>query len=101
MKTSSTLAGLLIGAITLALAACGGGDQASEQAGGDPPAANEPAKVEHVAVGEYVNPEDSLPRIRYFDGGVVSINNLCPVRKVKLGRKMSPAYVNRHPVGFC
>jgi len=59
------------------------------------------AKVEYVAVGEYINPQDSLPRIRYFEGSQVSLNDRCAVRKVRLNDKMSPVYVNGQPVGFC
>jgi hypothetical protein len=60
----------------------------------------EPAK-EYVAMGEFVSPQDTLPRVRYHDGGQVSLNDRCPVRKVKLNPKMPPVYVNGQPVGFC
>jgi hypothetical protein len=56
---------------------------------------------EYMALGEYVNPEDSLPRVRYFDGDQVSLNDRCAVRKVKLNTKMPPVYVNGQPIGFC
>jgi len=59
------------------------------------------AKVEYIAVGEYINPQDSLPRIRYFEGNQVSLNDRCAVRKVRLNDKMPPVYVNGQPVGFC
>lgn len=59
------------------------------------------AKKEYVAFADYVNPEDSLPRLRFRDDGLVSINDRCAVRKVKLNPKMPAAYVNGRPVGFC
>jgi len=58
-------------------------------------------KPEYVAFGEYVNPQDSLPRVRYFETNLVSLNDRCAVRKVKLNTKMPPVYVNGRPVGFC
>jgi hypothetical protein len=58
-------------------------------------------KVEYVAFGEYVNPVDSLPRVRYFETGLVTLNDRCAVRKVKLNTKMPAVYVNGQPVGFC
>jgi hypothetical protein len=58
-----------------------------------------PAK-EYLALGEFVQPEDSMPRVRYFDTNLVSINDRCAVRKVKLNPKMPPVYVNGQPVGF-
>jgi hypothetical protein len=54
-----------------------------------------------MAVGEFVHPADSLSRLRYFDGDQVSLNDRCPVRKVRLNPKMPPVYVNGQPVGFC
>jgi hypothetical protein len=60
----------------------------------------EPEK-EYVAFGEYVSLEDTLPRVRYFEDGLVSINDRCAVRKVKLNPKMPAVYVNGQPVGFC
>jgi hypothetical protein len=90
---------LAAAALVLAIAGfagCSGGEQdgAAEKA-------EQPAKVEQVAFGEYVNAEDSLPRLRYFDGDQLSLNDRCPVRKVRLNPKMPPAYVNGRPVGFC
>jgi hypothetical protein len=57
--------------------------------------------VEHMAMGEFVEPQDSFPHIRYFDTQLVSINDRCAVRKTKLNRKMPPIYVNGQPIGFC
>ena len=73
--------------------ACGGGNEKADQF--DP-------KREYVAFGSFVAGGDSLfPRIAYFDGALVSVNDRCAVRKVKLNPKMPPAYVNGRPVGFC
>jgi hypothetical protein len=55
---------------------------------------------EHVVFGEYIQPEDSFPKLRYFEGQV-SLNDRCAVRKVRLNSKMPPVYVNGRAVGFC
>jgi hypothetical protein len=54
-----------------------------------------------ATMGEFVESQDSFPRIRYFDTDKVSINDRCAVRKTKLNPKMPPVYVNGEPVGFC
>jgi hypothetical protein len=59
-----------------------------------------PAK-DYMVMGEYVNEQDSLPHLRYFEGQQVSVNNSCAVRHTKLNPKMPPIYVNGQPVGFC
>jgi hypothetical protein len=82
-----------VGALAIAFG-CGGESKKTEET-------REATREEHVAVAEYVNPEDSLPHLRYFDGDQVSVNNLCAVRKVRLNPKMPPVYVNGRPVGFC
>lgn len=78
------------------LMACGSGGEAEPptQAGSGP-------EKEYVTFGEYISETDSLPRLRYFESGLVSINDRCAVRKVKLNPKMRPAWVNGRPVGFC
>ena len=63
--------------------------------------ADQKPKKEYEILAAYVNPEDSLPRLRFFDGDQLSLNDRCAVLKVKLNRRMVPAYVNGHPVGFC
>lgn len=40
------------------------------------------------------------PRLKYADS-LVSLNDHCIVRIVKLSRKVRPVYVSRMPVGFC
>ncbi len=85
---------LVLGA--LLLVACGEqGEDATEKT------SNHEKKVEYVAFGEFKNPEDSLPRLVFFEGGQVSLNDRCAVRKVRLNPKMPPAYVNGRPIGFC
>lgn len=80
---------ITLAVLTAALGCSGESDSHGE---GD---ANQP-----VMLGEYVS-ADSLPHIRYFEDGRVSLNDRCPVRKVKLNRRMPPVYVNGRPVGFC
>jgi hypothetical protein len=50
---------------------------------------------------EFISPADSLPRLRYLADGKITLNDRCPVRKVRLNPRMGAAYVNDHPVGFC
>ena len=61
----------------------------------------EAARPVAPALAEYVSPADSLPRLRFFADGLLTLNDRCPVRKVKLNPRMHPAYVNGFPVGFC
>lgn len=58
-------------------------------------------KKTYQILAEYVSPSDSLSRIRFLNDGQVSLNNQCPVRRVRLNVKMPAAYVNGRPVGFC
>ena len=95
-KTLFMLAGVI--AVAVAVFAC------SKKEGQESTSQEEPTpakKVEHVAFGEYVNPLDSLPRVRYFETGLVTLNDRCAVRKVKLNTKMPAVYVNGQPIGFC
>ncbi len=52
-------------------------------------------------LAEIVTPADSLPYLRYLSDGQITLNNRCPVRKVKLNPRMGASYVNGRPVGFC
>jgi hypothetical protein len=72
----------------VAVLACAGQDGAQE-------------KVEYRVFGEYVQPEDSFPTVRYFETALVAPNDRCAVRKTKLNTKMPPVYVNGTPIGFC
>lgn len=56
---------------------------------------------EVAPLAEFVSPADSLPRLRYLADGKTTLNDRCPVRKVRLNPRMGAAYVNDHPVGFC
>lgn len=40
------------------------------------------------------------PRLKYADS-LVSLNDRCMVRMVKMNPKVRPVYVSRMPVGFC
>jgi hypothetical protein len=60
----------------------------------------EAPKVEYEILAEFVE-EDSLSPLRYLADGLVTVNDRCPVRLVRLNRRMEPAYVNGRPVGFC
>ena len=62
--------------------------------------ARQAAEVEGSTGIAFVDERAEFPRVRYADGQV-SLNDRCPVRLVKLNRRMPPTYVNGHPVGFC
>ncbi len=36
-----------------------------------------------------------------MEGGEVSLNDRCPVRKVPLNRRLPALFVNGRPIGFC
>jgi len=67
---------------------------------GEHPAAAE-TKAAPPPLAEFVSPTDSLPHLRFLADGLVSLNDRCPVRKVKLNPRMHAAYVNGRPIGFC
>ena len=48
----------------------------------------------------FVDTTLEFPYVQFADGQV-SLNDRCPVRRVKLNRRMPPIYVNGRPVGFC
>lgn len=58
-------------------------------------------KHHYMELAEVISPEDSFPRLRYFDTNLVTINDRCAVRKTRLNPKMPAVYVNGQPVGFC
>lgn len=60
----------------------------------------EVATAGRLARLEYASETDTLPRIRFTDG-LVSLNDRCMVRRVKLNAKVPPVYVSGQPVGFC
>lgn len=73
---------------------------AAAAAAADHPAAA-PATADAAPFAEFVAPGDSLPRLRFLADGQVSLNDRCPVRKVRLNPRMGASYVNGRPVGFC
>ena len=75
-------------AATITLAACSGDKETASE-------------KKHVIFGELIAPADSFPKIRYSETGLVSLNDRCAVRKVRLNPKMPPVYVNGRPIGFC
>lgn len=81
------------GAAILLLAAVAVACSSGEQERAETPSAM-------TAAVRYVNPDDSLPRVRFGDGQV-SLNDRCPVRRHKLNLRVPPVYVNGRPVGFC
>jgi hypothetical protein len=83
------------------LLSCGGSDEPSRSGTRSEAVDSSAAMTEHVVFADYVNPRDSLPHLRYRESGIVSINDRCAVRRVKLNPKMPPAWVNGRPVGFC
>ena len=94
--------GALVAAVVL-IVAVGCSKKKLEQAQAPPPETPAPmmAEKEYMVMGAYVNEQDTLPRLRYYDGDQVSLNDRCAVRHVKLNPKMPPIYVNGQPVGFC
>ncbi len=52
-------------------------------------------------VGEFVQEQDSFPRVRYFDSNRMSLNDRCAVRHTRLNPEVPPVYVNGQPIGFC
>lgn len=78
----------------------------SETTAGAAPPKPAPDKTNEMSMAAaplaaFVAPEDSLPRLRFLADGLVSLNDRCPVRKVRLNPRMGASYVNGHPVGFC
>ncbi len=57
--------------------------------------------AETAPFAEFVSPADSLPHLRFFADGKVTLNDRCPVRKVSLNPRMGASYVNGEPIGFC
>lgn len=99
MKSLLTLL-FLVAAVPAALAQEGDPGQPAKPAMPAPPAMPE-ITLQTEPYAEFVAPEDSLPKLRFFDGDQVSLNDRCPVRRVKLNPRMGAHYVNGRPVGFC
>ncbi len=85
---------LLPAALAMALAAAA--------AAAEPQPATSPMPaMEAAPYAEFISPQDSLPHLRFLADGKTSLNDRCPVRKVRLNPKMGASYVNDQPVGFC
>ena len=85
---------LPLGALSLVLLAACSGKVTEKQVGAA-------QVVEDTGAIAFVDAaQDSFPRIRFADGRI-SLNDRCPVRQVRLNRRMPPIYVNGQPVGFC
>jgi hypothetical protein len=52
-------------------------------------------------VAEFVDPDAEFSPLQYFDTGMVTLNDRCPVLKTRLNPKMEAVYVNGRPIGFC
>jgi hypothetical protein len=80
----------------------GGGSSAN--AAPDEPATTAEDKTEkpkYEVLAKFVSLDDSLSKMIFFDGDQVTLNDRCPVRRVRLNPKMGAAYVNGQPIGFC
>lgn len=60
-----------------------------------------PAPTRTEPFAEFVSPQDSLPQLRFLADDKLSLNDRCPVRRVRLNPRMGAHYVNGQPVGFC
>ena len=75
---------------------------AGPAAGAEPQPQTTPMpQLEAAPYGEFISPQDSLPHLRFLADGKTSLNDRCPVRRVRLNPKMGAAYINDQPVGFC
>jgi hypothetical protein len=82
--------------VAFLVVACSGGAQKAEQAESAPE-----KKKEYVVLADFVSEADSLAHLRFRESGLVSVNDRCAVRLVRLNPRMSPVWVNGRPVGFC
>ncbi|MEE9229875.1 MAG: hypothetical protein V3U86_04145 [Acidobacteriota bacterium] len=79
------------GVVACANAGSGGAGLGADSGGG----------VKHQILAEYLDSQDDFPKLRFYDSGLVSMNDRCPVRRTRLSAKMPAAYVNGRPIGFC
>jgi len=92
MKLANLLSRFALCAFILVVAATSSPAQKSDEPEKQP---------EYRTLGEYVNPNDSLPHVRYFEDRLVTLNDRCPILKGRLNPRMPAAYVNGLPIGFC
>lgn len=63
------------------------------------PVAYADAKGETVSI-KYDSTLYAFPHLLMIDGEL-TVNNRCPVRRVRLNARVQPLFVNGRPVGFC
>jgi hypothetical protein len=56
--------------------------------------------LDDTMLAAYVDSTLDLSPLVYSLGGE-TLNDRCPVRRVRLNRRLPAIYVNTHPVGFC
>ena len=59
-----------------------------------------PKPIAGLLPAAYTDTALAFPRLRFADGSL-SLNDKCPVRKVKLNPRLAPLFVNGRPIGFC
>jgi len=59
-----------------------------------------PRPLEENLASTFVDSAAKFSPLR-FDNGTVSLNDRCPVRKVRLNPRLRPMFVNGQPIGFC
>lgn len=60
----------------------------------------DPKPVAALLPATFTDTTLAFPKMLFTDGSV-SLNDKCPVRKVKLNRRLAPLFVNGRPIGFC
>jgi len=84
MKKLLTCLPLMLLVVLVAAAASGADPEATQ------PKETQPDHPQMVVepFAEFVTPSDTLPRLRFFADNKISLNDRCPVRRVKLNCKM-------------
>lgn len=59
-----------------------------------------PEPLEENLASALVDSSAEFSALRFEDGSE-SLNDRCPVRKVRLNTKLRPMFVNGQPIGFC
>jgi hypothetical protein len=78
--------------LVLVVSGCG---RKAEAPKGEPP-----TPVFSLLPAAYTDTTLEFPHLT-FTNGVSSLNDRCPVRKVKLNTRLAPLFVNGRPIGFC
>ena len=58
------------------------------------------SSVQTLLPAAYTDTALEFPKLQ-FTNETVSLNDRCPVRKVKLNTRLAPLFVNGRPIGFC